>query len=76
MEWTTNANPENTGPYLASIKIEDKYFNYVSWYNSETRVWHKRDPFADEENEILGPIEGSVIAWSNPPANLDPAEMV
>ena len=76
MEWTTDELPELTSPYLTSIKLDNKFFNYVAWFNSEERTWFKVDFFNNSEPNILDPIEGKVVAWANPPGHLGENKMV
>nr|WP_067053995.1 hypothetical protein [Mucilaginibacter sp. L294] len=67
MDFIANKLPDHTGSYIISAQIRQKdgvtlVFNYIAYYNAKTKIWHKYDPFT--ENEIGEAISYDLInAW-------------
>ncbi|MDO6434802.1 hypothetical protein Q4E93_29590 [Flavitalea sp. BT771] len=69
MDWIIAQQlPEESGPYLASVKVAHKTGEYVfkaiTYYNNETCRWYKYDPF-EPDKELGEDITGKVVGWVN-----------
>lgn len=53
MEFITHKVPDQTGSYIISAQINQKngvksVFNYIAYYDYDTKTWHKYNPFDEE----------------------------